>query len=192
MAEKDNTKNIPSEEELTDGLMEAWRKAGRIHPTAEQTERVMASTIASQLRTLLSREVRDCGLQNAGAVLVLAQHAKDISDSDDFVQVTRQAIQSLTGGRISFADISGERPDFNKTHPELRGGEMFFHNIDGNALGGSNFSARRALLEMHQKYSTLRVGQRAYSRTGKPLRELVPLFVQRSEIERLGEMALFE
>lgn len=88
----------------------------------------------------------------------------------------------------------GEKETFNKTHPELRDGEMFFHNIDRRVLGSwtSNLLAYIAFIKMQQKYKTLRTGQRAYNITGQPLTELVPLFVQKSEIEQLGETALFE
>lgn len=76
--------------------------------------------------------------------------------------------------------------NFNKTHPELQEGEMFFANIRTSDMNGDGWK------KIVHYYKTLRVGDRAYNIHGEPLIECRPLFVQRDELIRLRELALFE
>lgn len=86
-------------------------------------------------------------------------------------------------------ETSSERlpeEDFNKTHPELQEGEIFFANIRTSEMNGGGW--RRLVHD----YRTLRLGNRAYNIHGESLVECRPLFVQRDELIRLRELVLFE
>lgn len=76
--------------------------------------------------------------------------------------------------------------DFNKTHPELQEGEMFFANIRLDEMNGGGWK------RLVHDYKTLRVGEHAYNIHGEPLVQHAPLFVQRDELRRRGMLALFE
>ena len=74
--------------------------------------------------------------------------------------------------------------DFNQTHPELREGEIFLCNV------GGNFDVfRDRFMPIHEVFDSIgwkskRIGSVAYTRDGKPIKNMRPIFVERVELER--------
>ncbi len=62
---------------------------------------------------------------------------------------------------------------FNNNHPELKKGEIFLLNIGWNEFN-------------EIKWKTKRQGKHAYTNHGRPVKRLVPVFVQHSELEAAG------
>ena len=69
----------------------------------------------------------------------------------------------------------GEADGFNKTHPELRDGEIFLTNVYsyGGAGGANNIG-----------WVTTRFGKCAYTIFGERAAGCIPVFVQKSEWEK--------
>jgi hypothetical protein len=69
---------------------------------------------------------------------------------------------------------------FNKKHPELRDGEIFYSN------------ASEALWELMDDIETKRKGVIAFDARGKRLPKMFPVFIQRSEAEKKKLPALLK
>jgi len=78
------------------------------------------------------------------------------------------------------------------SHPETRAGEVFLGNYLN--VGWDNMSAQdRAAGPEGIGYNTKRVGEHAFSKDGRIIPDMIPVFVQQTEIrERLGLKRLAE
>ncbi len=63
---------------------------------------------------------------------------------------------------------------FNKTHPELREGEVFLTNVDDT----EDYS--------YISWKSKRKGYVAYSKSGEILEYMRPIFVEKSELDETG------
>lgn len=76
-----------------------------------------------------------------------------------------------------------KKKDFNKTHPELREGEVFIANIfpDRKSIGDDNRTDVECI-----GWKSKRVGKKAYDINGQHMEDTLPVFAQRSELQKAG------